>query len=78
MTSTVTLYHMLYNITIICAEEPAELSAQIRRYSHVGELPLPDNTVASVVAKAHVPFEGTTAATVLFNPEVPSRSSQLF
>ncbi|KAF8473658.1 hypothetical protein DFH94DRAFT_655147, partial [Russula ochroleuca] len=55
--SPVTICHMLYNTSVICSREPGELSAEVRKYSPVGEAPLPDNTVAFMVAKAFVPNE---------------------
>ncbi|KAF8485204.1 hypothetical protein DFH94DRAFT_842849 [Russula ochroleuca] len=48
------IFHMYYNTTILCGPHTS-LPAQLRKYSPPGEDPLPDDTVAYIVAKAHVP-----------------------
>ena len=53
----VTICHMLYSTTVVCSQQSARLLAEIHMYSPVGDAPLPDNTVAFVVAKAHIPAE---------------------
>src|SRR3984957_21159771 len=48
------LWHAYYVSTIQCPEPPF-LSTQLRIYSPINDPILPDNTVAHVVGKLHIP-----------------------
>ena len=61
----VTICHMLYSTTVVCSQQPATLLAEIHIYSPFDDAPLPDNTVAFIVAKAHIPLEGTGCTVLL-------------